>query len=102
MAPVPALRITFGRSPRARALGFLVMGSALVVSWKWDSLSWHARGLILAAYGVAGLGFGLNQVLDTRGLLKSGARTRGTVVDADEDTSQDDDGRVSTTYAPVV
>jgi hypothetical protein len=93
------LDIRFARSPRARALAFLVIGSALVVWWKWDSLSWHARGLILAAYGVSGLAFGLNEVLRTRRLLKSGAMARGTVVGAKEDSS---DRPSSTTYSPVV
>jgi hypothetical protein len=37
-------------------LGFLVIGSTIVVVWRWDSLSWHARGTILAAYGVTLLG----------------------------------------------
>jgi hypothetical protein len=37
-------------------LVFLVFGSVFVVIWKWDSLSWHDRGMILAAYGVVCLG----------------------------------------------
>jgi hypothetical protein len=97
MAPVAALRITFARSPLARALGFLVMGSALVVFWKWDSLSSHARGLILAAYGVTLGGFRLIQALRTRRLLQSGAMAQGTVVDAKQHTSGD-----SITSRPVV
>jgi len=102
MATVPALNITFARSPRARALAFLVLGSALVVYWKWDSLSAHARGVILAAYGVTLAGFLLIPAFRTRRLLQSGAMARGTVVGAEEDTSQDHDGTSSTTYNPVV
>lgn len=94
---MPALNITFARSPRARVLVLLLLGSAFVVSWKWNSLSAHARGLILAAYGVTLLGFLLIPAFRTRGLLKSGAMARGTVVGAEED--RDDDG---TTYNPVV
>lgn len=69
----------------------------MVVFWKWDSLSWHARGMILAAYGVTVLGFGLIGVLRSRGLLKSGVQTLGEVVGAERD---DDDN--ATTYSPVV
>jgi hypothetical protein len=99
---VPALSINVARSPRARALAFLVLGSAFVVWWKWDSLDSQARGLILAAYGVTLLGFLLIPALRTRRLLKSGAMTRGTVVGAEEDTSRDHDGGSTTTYNPVV
>jgi Protein of unknown function (DUF3592) len=97
-----ALNITVARDPRARAFGFLVIGSLFVVFWKWDSLSSDARGLILAAYGVTLAGFLLIPALRTRRLLKTGAIAQGTVVDAEEDTSQDHDGTSSTTYNPVV
>ena len=96
------MNITFARSPGARALAFLVAGSAVVVWWKWDSLSSHARGLILAAYGVTLAGFVLIEAFRTRRLLTSGAMARGTVVGAEQDTSWDRDGRSSTTYNPVV
>jgi hypothetical protein len=102
MAPVPALNITFARSPRARALVLLVAGSAVVVWWKWDSLSPHARGLILGAYGVTLAGILLFDASRTRRLLQRGAMARGTVVGAEEDTSRDQDGTSSTTYNPVV
>jgi Protein of unknown function (DUF3592) len=97
---VAALRITFARSPLARALGFLVMGSALVGFWKWDSLNSHARGLILAAYGVTLGGFMLIPALRTRRLLQSGAMAQGTVVDAKRYISISEDS--ITSYAPVV
>ena len=84
--------------PRTRVPGFLVIGSVFVVFWKWHSFSWHARGLILAAYGVVCLGAGLIPALRTRGLLKSGAQAQGTVVDVTEDASS----RYGTTYSPVV
>jgi hypothetical protein len=61
--------------------------------------------MILAAYGVTVLGFGLISALRTRGLLKSGARAQGTVVGAEEDTSRGHDDATSsstTTYNPVV
>src|SRR5215475_1653739 len=57
-APVFAVNFSF-RSPRANLLCFLVIGSAIVVIWTWHSLSWHARGIILAVYGLACLGAGL-------------------------------------------
>jgi Protein of unknown function (DUF3592) len=97
MAPVRIPAIRFARSPRAQALAFLVLGSAVVVYWKWDSLSAHARGVILGAYGVTLVGFLLIDAFRTRRLLKSGAMARGTVVGADEDTDED-----GATYNPVV
>lgn len=97
MAAVPAVDVKLG-GPRARVLGFLVIASVFVVFWKWDSFSWHARGMILAAYGVVCLGAGLIPALRTRGLLESGAQAQGTVVDVEKDTSSGG----STTYNPVV
>ena len=72
--------------------------------WKWDSLRPHARGLILAAYGVTVAGFLLIEAFGTRRLLTSGAMARGTVVGAKEETSRDDDGvgRTRDGYRPVV
>lgn len=51
----------------------LVVGVFLAF-WRWSSLGWHARGLILAAYGVVLLLVVLLSVLRLR------ARARGTVV----------------------
>jgi hypothetical protein len=63
-------------------IGFLVVGSALLVYWLWDRLDWHARGLILAAYGVFCLLYLLPQAVRGGKRLKSGARAQGTVVSA--------------------
>jgi hypothetical protein len=101
MAAVFAVNFHF-RSPRARVLSFLVLGSAIVVISTWHSLSWHARGIILAAYGVACLGAGLIPALRTRGLLQSGAQAQGTVVGAEKSTGYDNSGHRDITYNPVV
>jgi hypothetical protein len=97
-----SIGVTFARSPLARTLATLVVGSVLVVFWKWDSLSSHARGLILGAYGITFLGSLLIPALRTRRLLKSGVTAQGTVVGAEENTSTDADGITSTSYNPVV
>jgi Protein of unknown function (DUF3592) len=90
--------VRFGRSPRIRLLATLLIPSAFLLSFVWDSLSTHARGMILAAYGVIILGFALvPELRTTRELLKRGAQTQGTVVGAEEET-----GDRSTTYHPVV
>lgn len=103
MVPVSSLlRVPFGRGPIERALGFLLGGSAVVVALKWDSLSWHARGVILTVYGVLCLAFGLNEVSRTRELFKSRAWSQGTVVDVEVDTGRDDDGKTFTNYYPLV
>jgi hypothetical protein len=99
MAPVPS--VTFARGPRAVAVGFLLVGSIILVSQVWDSLSWHARGLILAAYGVTALAVGLIPGLRTRALLKRGARAEGVVVGTKQVTRQGEDG-TSYSYHPVV
>jgi hypothetical protein len=82
-------------------LSALLTASAVLLSLKWDSLSVPARGMILAAYGVTVLGFGLvPELRTTRELLKSGARTQGTVVGAEEE--RDGGDHPSTTYHRVV
>lgn len=95
------ISVTFSRSPFAKALMALAVGSLFVVLWKWYSLTAHARGLILGAYGIA-LGFLLIPALRTRRLLKNGLVAKGTVVGAEENTSTDSDGIPSTNYKPIV
>ena len=90
------------RGRRAGLVTILLLASGFLVSRKWDSLSPRGRGMILAAYGVAILGFMLIPALRTRGLLKSGVQARGTVVGAERDISHDSRGRKSITYNPVV
>jgi hypothetical protein len=99
MAAMPAISVNF-RSTRAKVLGGLAIGSVFAVLAIWDALSWHARGMILAAYGVVCLGAGLIPALRARGLLESGTQAQGTVVDAKKDTSSGQYG--GTTYSPVV
>jgi hypothetical protein len=99
MAPVPS--VTFARGPRAVAVGFLLVGSVVLVARVWDSLSWHARGGILAAYGAAVLLVGLVPALRTRALLKRGEPAQGIVVGAKQQTHQGEDGTTDT-YHPVV
>jgi hypothetical protein len=62
-----------------------------VVFLGWSLLGWHARGMILAAYGVALLLVLLLPALRTRERLKSGVQTQGTVVGAEERTGHDGD-----------
>ena len=92
---MPAVSVRFG--PRTSLIVILGIGSVFLVRWVWDSFSWHARGMILAAYGVTLLGVALIPALRTRAMLKSGARAEGTVVGTKE-------GRTSrgTRYYPVV
>jgi hypothetical protein len=89
------------RGRRFDVVGWLLLGSALLVWWRWSSLGWHARGMILGAYGVV---FGLVMLLPalrTRGLLATGAQAEGTVVGAEERTrTQRND--VVTDYYPRV
>ena len=61
------------RGRRFNLVGWLLLGSVLPVWWRWSSLSWHVRGIILAAYGVVFALIMLPSALRTRGLLKTGA-----------------------------
>jgi hypothetical protein len=83
-------------------LAFLLIGSVFLVFWRWSLLNWHARGMILAAYGVVLLLVVLLPALRTRGLLKSGASAQGTVVGSEQKTTTDNDGYTHTWYYPKV
>jgi hypothetical protein len=61
-------------------LAVVLGGSAILLSRVWDSLRTHARGVILAAYGVTVLGFGPVPELRARRLLEHGVQVQGTVV----------------------
>jgi hypothetical protein len=86
------IHLTLSRGPRETLLGFLLIGSVFLVFWRWSLLNWHARGMILAAYGVVLLLVVLLPALRTRGLLKSGAPAEGAVVGSEQKTSTDKDG----------
>jgi hypothetical protein len=89
------------RGRRFDLVGWLLLGSVFLVWWRWSSLSPHARGIILAAYGAVFALVMLPSALRTRGLLKTGAQAEGTIVGAEERTSirRDD---VVTDYYPRV
>jgi hypothetical protein len=89
------------RGRRFDLVAVLLFGSIVLVWWRWSSLSWHVRGIILAAYGVVFALLMLPSALRTRGLLKTGAKAEGTVVGAKGKTEiQRDD--VITYYYPRV
>ena len=72
----------------------LVVGLFLAF-WRWSSLSWHARGLILAAYGTVLLLVVLLSVLRLR------VKARGTVVGVEQRTRRAND-RPRTYFHPRV
>jgi Protein of unknown function (DUF3592) len=96
------VHLTLWRGPRETLLAFVLIGSGFLVFWRWSLLNWHARGMILAAYGIVLLLVVLLPALRTRGLLKSGAAAQGTVVGAEQKTSTDNDGFTHTYYHPRV
>lgn len=91
----------WGRGRRSDLVGVLLLGSIGLVYWRWSSLSPHARGIILAAYGAVFVLVMLPPALRTRGLLKTGAQAEGTVVGAEERTKIERD-HVVTSYFPQV
>ena len=71
--------VTFGRNRRAPLLFALLFLSVVLGQWVTDSLGPHAGGLLLAAFGVTILWFGLIPALRVRVLLKDGVQAQGTV-----------------------
>jgi uncharacterized protein DUF3592 len=69
---------------RRWALALLFLGSLVVTAWVWGGLGWHARGMLLAGYGVALALVLLPPALGTRARLKAGISAQGTVVGAEK------------------
>jgi hypothetical protein len=88
----PVLGTSRGRQAARGLSGSPVVVGAGLVIWQWDRLGWHARGLILAVYGVFALLFYVPPALRTRERQKSGAQAQGSVVGAEQQT--DDDGDI--------
>jgi hypothetical protein len=68
--------VTITRDPRAIVVGVLLLLSVFVVAFVWPVLGWHARGIILAGYGIT---LGLIMLIPaqrTRRRLRSGVRPR--------------------------
>jgi uncharacterized protein DUF3592 len=66
-------------SPRW-AWAILFLGSLVVTAWAWGGLGWPARGVLLAAYGVAVALVLLPPALGTRARLQALVSAQGTVV----------------------
>ncbi len=94
--------VTITRDPRGIVVGVLLLVSVFAVVFVWPVLSWHARGMILAGYGITLLLVGLIPARRTRRLLTSGVRSQGAVVGAKEDASRAQDDPTAHYYHPVV
>jgi hypothetical protein len=62
------------------AWAVLFLGSLVVTAWAWGRLGWPARGMLLAAYGVAVALVLLPPALRTRARLQALVSAQGTVV----------------------
>ena len=91
-----SMSVSFGRS---RWGGYVLVGAAALAFWRWDTLSWHARGIVLGLFGLAVVLVWGIPALRVRSILQSGTRTQGTVVDMEETEGDSDSGP---TYHPVV
>jgi Protein of unknown function (DUF3592) len=81
--------VSFLEGRLATVVRVLLVVGAFLALWRWSSLSWHARGLILTAYGAVLLLVVLLSVLRLR------VRARGTVVGVEQRTGRANDRRVT-------
>ena len=72
----------------ATVVRILLIDGAFLAFWRWSSLSWHARGLILAAYGAVLL-------LVVLSVLRLRARAQGTVVGVEQRAGRANDRPVT-------
>jgi uncharacterized protein DUF3592 len=86
--------------PRLAWAFVLVPGSLMVTAGVWGGLGWHARGLLLAAYGVAVALVLLRPALRTRARLKAGVSAQGAVVGAEKRISSTGIGTWAPTFVP--
>jgi hypothetical protein len=87
--------------PRLAWASVLLPASLIVTAWAWQGLGWHARGMLLAAYGVAVALVLLLPALGTRARLKAGVSAQGTVVGAEKRISSTGIGTWAPTFVPV-
>jgi hypothetical protein len=87
--------------PRLAWASVLLPASVVVTAWAWQALGWHARGMLLAAYGVAVALVVLLPALRTRARLKAGVSAQGTVVGAEKRRSSTGIGTWAPTFIPV-
>jgi Protein of unknown function (DUF3592) len=86
--------------PRLAWAFVLLLGSLIVTAAAWEGLGWHARGILLAAYGVAVALVLLLPALRTRARLKAGVSAQGTVVGAEKRISSTGIGTWAPTFVP--
>ena len=86
--------------PRLAWASVLLPASLMVTAWAWGGLGWHARGMLLAAYGVAVALVLLRPALRTRARLKAGVSAQGTVVGAEKRISSTGIGTWAPTFVP--
>jgi hypothetical protein len=78
----------------------LLVAAVVLAIWRWSSLGWHARGIVLAAFGAAAMLAVMIPALRIRAILHSGNRAQGIVVDVEESGGGPDDEIPD--YRPVV
>jgi hypothetical protein len=86
--------------PRLAWAFVLLLGIVFVTVWAWGALGWHARGMLLAAYGAAVALVLLLPALGTRARLKAGVSAQGTVVGVEKRISSAGIGTWAPTFVP--
>jgi Protein of unknown function (DUF3592) len=86
--------------PRLAWASVLLPASLFATAWAWGALGWHARGMLLAVYGVAVALVLLLPALRARARLKAGVSAQGTVVGAEKRISSTGIGTWAPTFVP--
>jgi hypothetical protein len=98
--PITMRQVKLPAEPRLAWASVLVPGILIVTVWAWQVLGWQARGMLLAAYGVAVALVLLRPALRTRARLKAGVSAQGTVVGAEKRISSTGIGTWAPTFVP--
>jgi hypothetical protein len=88
--------------PRLAWASVLLPATLVVTAAAWQVLGWHARGMLLAVYGVAVALVLLRPALRTRARLKAGVSAQGTVVGAEKRISSTGIGTWAPTFVPNI
>jgi hypothetical protein len=86
--------------PRLAWATVLLPAGLIVTAWAWQALGWRARGMLLAAWGVAVALVLLLPALRSRARLKAGVSAQGSVVGVEKRIGSAGIGTWAPTFIP--